>query len=253
MSSTIPLGIMKTGAALESVEARYGDYDRLFVEAIWGQGEASAAVQPHVFKVGEGLSNYPSPRGLAGVIVTGSSASVTAQEAWMGEAGGWLLGAASLGLPILGVCFGHQLLADAYGGAVQSSERGREAGTATVTLSPAGRNDPLFEGLPEALLVQEAHSDTVTSLPEGALLLASNQHSQVQAARFAEGVYGVQFHPEFSREISLAYLEGRVELIREAAVRLGEEPDAYLERLRAELSESPHGTQLLRNWARILK
>jgi len=122
-----------------------------------------------------------------------------------------LLRIGARGVPVLGVCFGHQLLARAAGGDVVLNPRGREIGTVRVQLTEAGRRDPLFawvgaadvpqpEGGGTQFYVQATHVDAVDPLPPGAVILASNENSTAQAYRLSETVAAVQFHPELWAE-----------------------------------------------------
>ena len=135
-----------------------------------------------------------------GIVVTGSPLSVIERAPWMLQLGDDLLRVAARGTPVLGVCFGHQLLARAAGGEVVVNPQGREIGTVRVQLTEAGRRDPLFtwaEGAGE-IEVQATHVDAVDPAPPGAALLASNENCAAQAFRLSETVAGVQFHPELS-------------------------------------------------------
>lgn len=109
-------------------------------------------------------------------------------------------GAIEAEMPLLGVCFGHQLLAYVCGGDVIHDEKNKEYGTCTIELEEDAKNDPLFSHLPPRFNAQCAHHDRVESLPPGAVLLASSERSSVQAFRIDKKVYGVQFHPERSKE-----------------------------------------------------
>lgn len=112
------------------------------------------------------------------------------------------------GTPIFGSCWGLQVGAVAAGGTVESNPRGREFGLARkIALTQAGRTHPMFDGKASVFDATAIHSDEVTALPDGALVLASNRRSAVQAAEIhhAGGIFwGVQYHPEFDlREIGL--------------------------------------------------
>jgi GMP synthase (glutamine-hydrolysing) len=97
-----------------------------------------------------------------------------------------------LGVPVLGVCYGMQLLNILHGGSVEASDR-REYGPATlVPAAPGG----LFEGLSRASQVWMSHSDTVKTLPEGCEVLARNQHGTPVALGWGDRMFGIQFHPE---------------------------------------------------------
>ena len=169
----------------------HGDYPRWFERAL---GASMPVCRAHQ---GERLGPALSAHRPAGIIVTGSPLSVTSGEPWMLELGSELLRAGSRGTPVLGVCFGHQLLGAAAGGEVIVNPRGREIGTVRVQLSEAGRRDPLFAwAAGVSIEVQATHLDAVDPLPPGATVLASNENCAAQAFRLSETVAGVQFHPD---------------------------------------------------------
>lgn len=118
-------------------------------------------------------------------------------------------------LPVLGVCFGHQVLARALGGTVGRNPSGWEVGNAVVSLTEAGQACPILIDLGPAPVVLQSHQDAVLSLPPGGVLLAGNAHTPVQAfqSRPAGRQFGVQFHPEFTPErLQRTWVERRVRL-----------------------------------------
>jgi GMP synthase (glutamine-hydrolysing) len=98
----------------------------------------------------------------------------------------------AFGVPVLGVCYGMQLLNIKFGGSVEASDK-REYGPAT--LQPSA-NEGLFEGVSRQSQVWMSHSDTVRVLPEGASVIATNQHGTPVALCWSEKCFGIQFHPE---------------------------------------------------------
>jgi GMP synthase (glutamine-hydrolysing) len=184
--STVRLLIVQTGST-----HLHGDYPRWFERTL---GFEMPLVKAHA---GERLLPALERTRPRGIIVTGSPLSVTENAPWMLQLGEELLQVGARGTQVLGVCFGHQLLARAAGGRVVLNPRGREIGTVRVQLTEAGRKDPLFSWAGEAELeVQATHMDAVDPLPGGATVLASNENSAAQAYRLSETVAGVQFHPE---------------------------------------------------------
>ncbi len=126
--------------------------------------------------------------------VTGSRASVYWDRDWIRPLVEYVAEADDRGLPILGVCYGHQVLASALGGRVQSMGE-YEIGYREITQTA---DDELFDGIPETFTAYTTHSDAVTELPPGAELLAENDYG-IHAFRRGHA-WGVQFHPEYDRE-----------------------------------------------------
>jgi GMP synthase (glutamine-hydrolysing) len=103
--------------------------------------------------------------------------------------------------PVLGVCFGHQLLGRALGADVRRNPAGWEVGATSIRLTEAGTKSPLFAGFGTEFPVIQSHRDAVLSLPEGAQLLGGNGHTPIQAFSLDDRVFGVQFHPEMDGTI----------------------------------------------------
>ena len=100
-------------------------------------------------------------------------------------------------MPFLGVCLGHQLLADALGGCVETMDE-PEVGVMEVALTADGRTDPLLAGLGEAVTCLQWHGCAVTALPDGAAILARSPRCAIQAFRAGRRAYGLQYHVELT-------------------------------------------------------
>lgn len=101
--------------------------------------------------------------------------------------------------PYLGICLGHQLLADATGGRVGLA-KSPEVGVLTVSSTEAGRRDPLLRALPDPMTVLQWHGAEVTDLPANAEILAESDICRVQALRVGQYAYGFQCHVEITAE-----------------------------------------------------
>lgn len=124
-------------------------------------------------------------------VVSGSRASVYWDDEWILPLKEWIQKAAETGMPMLGICYGHQLLADVLGGEVRNMGE-YEIGYREVEHSG---ESPLFDGIGDRFVAFTTHSDEVVELPPGATSLAENDYSN---HAFRKGnVFGVQFHPEY--------------------------------------------------------
>ena len=232
--------LVRCGHPAPSVRIVAGDYDRWFVRALGAAGLR--------FRVVDAPAGEEIPDGADAIVVTGSPSSVIEDAPWMRRAGDRICDLAAGGVPVLGVCFGHQLLARAYGGEVERSPRGRELGTVACRLTPAGRGDPLFRGIPDRFAVQATHEDHVARLPPGAELLATNAHSQVQAFAIGRTVRAVQFHPEVDTATMRALVLARTPAVKAEAHARGEPAEDGLRAALDGVRESPHARRVLENF-----
>lgn len=139
--------------------------------------------------------------------------------------------------PVLGICFGHQLLAYVLGEKVIADPNQAETGSLSVGLSDEGKNDPLFAGLPESWKAFFVHRDSAMDLPRESVLLASGERSRIGAFRHKSRIYGVQFHPELDRHDLPPRLMLHPEYVSEGV-------DAFL----ASVEPVPHAGKILRNF-----
>ncbi len=138
-----------------------------------------------------------------GFVVTGSRASVYWDRAWIGQLKRWVGDAIEAGLPGLGVCYGHQLLADVMGGSVEDMGE-YEIGYRTVEHNGDNR---LLSGIDETMTVFTTHSDRVVRPPPGATVIARNDYG---IHGFRNGhIFAVQFHPEYDMEMAESVTRGK--------------------------------------------
>lgn len=230
-----PLLILKVGDALPEAVARGGDFEHWIAQA-FGPGPQPPLVVDA--RLGALLPAYDT---IAGVVVTGSAAMVTERETWSEALVPWLKAAVARATPVLGICYGHQLLAHALGGEVGCHPGGMEIGTVQIRKSRIAAGDPLFDAVPDEFAAQVVHSQSVRRLPPGAVCLAANDYEHNHAFRYGDRAWGVQFHPEFDTEAIYGY-------IRKFAVALaanGRDPSAIAREVRA----TPAAAGVLRRFA----
>jgi GMP synthase (glutamine-hydrolysing) len=230
-----PFLILETGQPVASMRRHGGFPHWIRVAAGLAPGDAVAVDVEH----GEPL---PAREGFAGAIVTGSGVMVTDRRDWSERSAQWLRDAAHAGMPLLGICYGHQLLAHALGGEVGDNPAGREMGTVELELQPAAAGDALFGGLPARFPAHATHLQGVLRMPGDAVLLARSALDACQAFRWGESAWGVQFHPEFGTGHMHGYLRAR----RDALVREGRDPA----RLAGAVAATPQAREVLRRFAR---
>jgi GMP synthase-like glutamine amidotransferase len=170
-----------------------------------------------------GGQSIPDCNGFDLLFVTGGPMMV-----WDEEEHPWLIPEKSfirrwvkdLGRPYFGICLGHQLLATALGGEV-TPMNAIEFGIGTVKLSDAGRRDPLFLGCADSIETFHWHSAQVSVLPTGSTVLAGNAACSVQAMRWGEHAYAVQYHCELNAEMLRGWqqLSAFENSIKEAKIR----------------------------------
>ena len=229
-----PIGIIKLGSTFPHFIEQEGDFEDWICKGLGLPQERIVHCSP------QKGDSFPDIKSLAGLVLTGSHDMVTDNHKWSELTGKWLLGLIAERLPILGVCFGHQLLAHILGGRIGENENGPEFGTLAVTLTKEAEVDELFSSVSTPLLVHCCHKQSVLELPKGATLLAFNDCCAIQAFKIGP-CWGVQFHPEFSAKATREYVLQCKEELREFGFNISE--------ILAGIKETPQSNSLLRQFA----
>lgn len=229
--------VLRAGDAAAPVAARRGEFFSWITREV-GDAWTGEWVE-HDVRKDEPL---PGPRDAHGFVITGSSHSVTERAPWMLRTEELIRGIAAAGTPLLGICFGHQIVGQALGGLVAKNPSGREIGTVEVQQAPHDPLDPIFHGLPERFHANHTHVDSVVQLPPGARLLATTAKEKHAAFAIGEAIKCVQFHPEFDGDSMRGYVEARAHVIE------GEGGDAQA--ILRGVADAPHGASTLRSFVR---
>ena len=229
--------ILKMGTTYPAIREVYGDFEDFIIR----QADL-ACLDVEVVSVYEG-AKIPGIEDVSGIIITGSHSMVTERADWSEYTADWLRAAGTKNIPTLGICYGHQLIAQAYGGIVDYHPKGDEVGLAEIELTEDGKSDLLLGILPLVFKGYVSHSQTALKLPEGALILAKNGFEPHHAFRLNQNIWCVQFHPEFNAEISRMYIDIEKEYLSKA----GYDMDV----LHTSINESAYGKILLKRFVRL--
>jgi GMP synthase (glutamine-hydrolysing) len=229
--------IVQTGSAPDPIRKEHGDFDHWFIDAL---GRDRFDYQ--VVAVDRGQALPSDHQDLAGVLVTGSPAMVSHRLDWSEATAEWIAQVHQAGLPMLGVCYGHQLIAHALGGQVGANPAGRRMGTKPVEV--LGADDALLSGLGESLAFHVTHMEAVLEPPPGSRVIARTDGDPHHALFFGQRSWGVQFHPEFDEKIMACYIRLRADAMREEGI----DPD----RLLTEITAAPAGPALMTRFADLV-
>jgi len=168
---------------------------------------------------------------------------VTDNLPWSARVAEWIPTLMELNVPFLGICYGHQLLAHALGGEVGFHPKGTEVGTVDIHLLTSYSNDPLFKSLPSTFPAHVTHAQTVLTLPQGAVHLATNSFEPNHAFRIGKCAWGVQFHPEYDASIMRSYIVNEAEDLKKEGIDVGPILDS--------VKETPVAASILRRFYHI--
>ena len=144
-------------------------------------------------------NEFPKSSDYTHGIITGSGVDVFDDCLWISRLQEYIREISGGGMYLLGICFGHEIIAKTFCGDVVKNEE-CELGIRSIDLTAEGKRDPLFHGISN-LVFFEYHDFSVARIPPTARLLARNDFS-IQAVRYTDRIYGVQFHPEVGGDLA---------------------------------------------------
>jgi len=200
------IAILKTGAPPAALAVIHGDYPAMF-RAILGEG-----VKTETFDVQAG--ERPEPAVFDVAIITGSSAGVYEPDAWIGALMDWIRAARGK-VKLIGVCFGHQAMAQALGGRVEKSERGWGVGLHRYDVVS---REPWMTLAAATVAIPVSHQDQVVEKPADARVILRSDFTPFAGLAWDDDAISFQCHPEFSPLYAGELTAGRRGLIDDALV-----------------------------------
>ncbi|MFC6671092.1 glutamine amidotransferase-related protein [Marinobacterium aestuariivivens] len=196
------IGILETGTSPQELAADYGSYADLFVRQL---GAIDPQLQFECYRVVD--DRFPtSAADCDGWLITGSRHGVYEGLPWMRRLKDFILELWQAGRPLVGICFGHQIVAEALGGRVEKSHRGWGVGLHRYQL--VGDCNGLG-GRGGSLTLNALHQDQILDKPAGARVFASSDFCPYAGLQYDDRILTFQAHPEFSVDYTAALLEVR--------------------------------------------
>ena len=226
MGPDVKIGILQTGHAPDDILKDMGDYDAMFARLLDGHGFTYVT-----YDVVDGL--FPGGVDACdGYIITGSKHGAYEALPWIAPLEQFIRDVYADGRPMVGICFGHQIIAQAMGGTVEKFENGWAV----------GRTDYEIEGAPVTLYAW--HQDQVTAVPETAQVVGGNAFCENAALLYGDRIFTVQPHPEHTPDFVSRLIETRGP---------GVVPDPLLDAAKSHVNAPVHNQLLADRMAAFLK
>lgn len=220
------IGILIAGHPPETLNGQFGTYDKMFQSLLDGNGfdYESFAVVDNQFPAGADQAD--------GWIITGSRHGAYEDHPWIPPLEALIRAIRDAGKPLIGVCFGHQIVAQALGGTVEKFKGGWAV----------GRTDYAFDG--GTVTLNAWHQDQVTALPDGAQVLGSNAFCENAMLAYGDTIWTVQAHPEYGND----FISGLIQTRGKGVV-----PDDLLRGAENRMTAGDSNAKIGQHMARFLK
>ena len=210
---TRSIGILVTGSPPDELAGRYHGHYGTMVEQLLREALPGVEFRHYDVRNGE----FPAgPDAHDAYVITGSRHAAYEQLGWIERLAQFIREVEAVHQPLVGICFGHQLIARALGGTVVKAPQGWGVG---VHEAQVDKPAPWMEGGPVRMVV--SHQDQVTELPPRAERLAGSEFCPIAMYRIGEHVFAMQAHPEFTRQYSRDLMEVRRTLIGDERIDAG--------------------------------
>ena len=216
LMNNLTIGILLTDHVLDDLQPKHGDQDDFYFKIF---GEADINIKLKIYDVT--LNNYPSDMDECdGYLITGSKLSVYDDVRWIKDLEKYIRVLNEQKKFLLGVCFGHQLIAKALGGEVCKAEIGWVTGLQSYTFH---HNFPWLRDLNQDVKLIHSHQDQIIKLPDQATLVASNKNVPIAMYYIDDHIMSIQGHPEFTNEYAYDVVCKRRDIIGEELFKKTEE------------------------------
>ena len=216
LMNNLTVGILLTDHVLDDLQPKHGDQDDFYFKIF---GEADINIKLKIYDVT--LNNYPSDmHECDGYLITGSKLSVYDDVEWIKDLEQYIRVLNEQKKFLLGVCFGHQLIAKALGGEVSKAEIGWVTGLQSYIFH---HNFPWLSDLNQEVKLIHSHQDQITKLPDQATLVASSKNVPIAMYYIDDHIMSIQGHPEFTNEYAYDVVCKRRDIIGEELFRRTEE------------------------------
>lgn len=208
------LGILQCDSVLTEYQATFGNYPAMFIR-LFAEFAPEMTFEIYNIEIGE----YPQEDNECDAyITTGSKASVYDDLPWLNECKAFIRRLYTKKIKLIGICFGHQLIAEAFDGKTEKSNKGWGIG---VSVNSIVSHMDWMQPQLETLNIIVSHQDQVTKLPTGAKLLATSEFCPNYCFQLGETIVAIQGHPEFSKEYAETLMRHRKQKLGDEVFTIG--------------------------------